>query len=253
MADTPLPEFYTRLASWWPLLSPVADYEEEASFFANILRSGSSPARTLLELGSGGGSNAYFLKRHFEATLTDAAKPMLEVSRSVNPDCEHIVGDMRTLRLGRQFDRVFVHDAIVYMTSEADLRRAIETAYVHCRDGGMALFAPDHLRENFKPGTDHGGSDGDDGRGLRYLEWTYDPDPTDTTYVVDYALLLREAGGHTHVEHDRHIEGLFDRDHWLRLLAETGFVARVVPFEHSEVAPGAHEFFVGTKPPGDGG
>ena len=101
---------------------------------------------------------------------------------------------MRTLRLGRQFDAVFVHDAICYMTSENDLRRAIETAYVHCLPGGAAVFAPDHVRETFTPSTDHGGHD-DGARGLRYLEWTWDPNPSDATYVVEYAYLLRERDG----------------------------------------------------------
>jgi hypothetical protein len=72
-----------------------------------------------------------------------------------------------------QFDAVFVHDAVCYMTTHSDLRKAMETAFVHCRPGGVALFAPDHLRENFRADTDHGGSD-DGRRGLRYLEWTWD-------------------------------------------------------------------------------
>ena len=84
----------------------------------------------------------------------------------------------------------------------------METAFAHCRPGGAALFAPDHLRENFRTGTDYGGHDGD-GRAARFLEWTWDPDPLDTTYTVDYAYLLREADGSVRVEHDRHVEGLF--------------------------------------------
>ena len=106
---------------------------------------------------------------------------------------------MRSVRLGRIFDCVFVHDAVGYMTSESDLRRAMETAFVHCRPGGAALFAPDHVRENFRPSTDHGGHDAG-ARGLRYLEWTWDPDPTDTTCVADYAYLLRESDGSVRVE-----------------------------------------------------
>ncbi len=35
-----------------------------------------------------------------------------DTSRELNPDCEHVLGDMRTLRLGRTFDAVFVHDAV---------------------------------------------------------------------------------------------------------------------------------------------
>ena len=35
---------------------------------------------------------------------------------------------LRTLRLGRAFDVVFIHDAIDYMTTHHDLRLALETA-----------------------------------------------------------------------------------------------------------------------------
>ena len=93
------------------------------------------------------------MKARFQMTLADLSPGMLELSRTINPECEHIQGDMRTLRLGREFDAVFVHDAVVYMTTEADLKAAIDTAFIHCRRGGAALFAPDHLRENFAPST----------------------------------------------------------------------------------------------------
>ena len=85
-----------------------------------------------------------------------------------------------------------------------------QTAFIHCRPGGVALIAPDHVRENFRPSTDHGGHDGGN-RSLRYLEWTWDPDPDDSTYLVDYAYLLRSPDGTTRAEHDQHVEGLFSR------------------------------------------
>jgi SAM-dependent methyltransferase len=243
------PKMYQELAAWWPLVSAPEEYAEEAEFFRRAIDDACArPPRTLLELGSGGGNNASHLKQHFKLTLVDPAEGMLAVSRALNPECEHILGDMRTLRLGREFDCVFIHDAIAYMTSEADLRQALETAYLHCASGGAALFAPDHLRENFTPSTDHGGHDAADGRGLRYLEWTWDPDPDDTSYVVDYVYLLRETDGRVHVEHDRHVEGLFARGNWLRLLEEVGFRPHVVPVEHSDLAPGEYEVFVGQKP-----
>jgi SAM-dependent methyltransferase len=240
-------KLYNELADWWPLLSAAADYAEEAAFFQQaLLGACAGKARTLLELGSGGGNNASHLKARFDMVLVDPSPGMLGVSRTLNPACEHVEGDMRSVRLGRQFDCVFIHDAIVYMTSEDDLRQAIETASVHCRPGGAALFAPDHVRENFRPSTDHGGHD-QGRRGLRYLEWTWDPDPLDTTYTVDYVYLLREADGSVRVEHDRHLEGLFGRDDWLRLLAGAGFAPKVVPFDHSELEPGTYELFVATK------
>jgi len=228
-------------------MSRPEEYAEEAASYAQSLLSvGDQPARTLLELGSGGGNNASHLKTQFEMTLVEPSAGMLAVSRELNPECEHIQGDMRTVRLGRRFDRVFIHDAIVYMTTKEDLRSAIESAYEHCRPGGAALFAPDHVRENFRAGTDHGGYDGE-GRGLRYVEWTWDPDPADTTYVVDYAYLLREGNNEMRVEHDRHVEGLFARAEWLQLLRDAGFSAQVVPCEHSELEPGSYEVFLGVK------
>ena len=52
-------------------------------------------------------------------------------------------------------------------------------------------------------------------RGLRFVEWVWDPDSGDTHYLVDYAFLLRDRDGSARVEHDRHVEGLFSRQRWL--------------------------------------
>jgi len=115
---------YSDLATWWPLLSPASEYAEEAAAYERALTAVCpASARTMLELGSGGGSNASYLKHRFEMVLVDLSAGMLDVSRALNPECEHIQGDMRTVRLGRQFDCVFVHDAIVYMTTVADCGR----------------------------------------------------------------------------------------------------------------------------------
>jgi len=246
--DQPTPKLYHELATWWPVLSPPEEYAEEASFYRRALvEACDRKPQSLLELGSGGGNNASHLKAHFRMTLVDSSAAMLAVSRALNPECEHVEGDMRTVRLGRQFDCVFIHDAVCYMTTAVDLRQAVETAFVHCRPGGAALFAPDYVRENFRPSTDHGGQDGVQ-RSLRYLEWTWDPDPTDTTYLADYAYLLRAMDGTIRVEHDRHVEGLFARADWLRLLSEVGFHPAALPFEHTDLDPCQHEVFIGKRP-----
>lgn len=243
-----LPKMYTELASWWPLLSSPEDYAEEAAFYQErLVEACEQPPHTLLEIGSGGGNNALHLKARFQMVLVDLSPGMLAVSQQLNPECEHVEGDMRTVRLGRQFDCVFIHDAICYMTTESDLQKAIETAFVHCKPGGAALFAPDHVKENFRSSTDSGGHDGER-ESMRYLEWSWDPDPMDTTYVVEYAYLLRDGDGSVRVVHDRHTEGLFSRADWLRLLSEAGFEPSVVPFDHSELEPGTYEVFVARKP-----
>lgn len=242
------PKLYTSLAGWFHLLTAPADYAEEAVFWSRLLVDASEhPVRTVLELGSGGGNNASHMKRDFDLTLVDLSEDMLAISRKLNPECEHAKGDMRTVRLGRTFDAVFVHDAVSYITADDDLRAAIETAAVHCKPGGAGVFAPDFLRETLRLGTDHGGHDGTDGRGMRYLEWVTDPDQSDYLYRVDFAYLLREADGTVRAESESHIEGAFPREMWLRFLDEAGFRATTVPLVLSDVAPGEQDVFVGTR------
>ena len=241
------PKLYGDLASWFHLLTAPADYAEDAAFYGHALvEACAQDPRTLLELGSGGGNTASHLKKRFQMTVVDRSPEMLALSETINPECEHLEGDMRTLRLDRLFDAVIIHDAISYMTTGDDLRQAIETAFVHCRPGGAAIFAPDFIRETFRETHDSGGHDGNE-RALRYLEWIWDPDPTDSTYIMDFAYLLRETDGPIRVEHDRHVMGLFARDIWLRVLGEVGFSANPLLFDHSEVRPGMYEAFVATR------
>ena len=216
---------YEDLAPWFHLLSPPSDYAAEAARYAMLALDACPDAGTLLELGAGGGCNAWHLRRRFTCTLTDISEPMLAESRALNPDCEHVVGDMRTLRLERLFDVVLVHDAVSYLTTEDDLRACLRTAAVHLRAGGVLVVAPDATAESFVPGTDVGGTDGPDGRGLRYLEWSHAPEPGSTAYDVDFVVVLRDAAGRSDVVHDRHRCGLFPTATWLRLLEAEGLDA----------------------------
>ena len=134
-----MPKLYSELASWFHLLSAPKDYAEEAEFARNTLvETSTTPVKTVLELGAGGGSNASHMKSAFVMTLTDLSPSMLDESRRINPECEHITGDMRTLRLGRVFDAVFIHDALTYLTTREDLMQCMKTAVVHCKPGGVA-------------------------------------------------------------------------------------------------------------------
>jgi SAM-dependent methyltransferase len=235
--------FYDELAHWWPLFSPPHHYVEEvADILPTLLSAPDAPPRTLLELGCGGGSVAYHLKRHLQLTLTDRSAGMLAVSREANPECEHIQGDMRTIELGRQYDVVMIHDAIAYMTDEASLRAAFRTAHRHCRAGGAVVILPDHVTETFSSTTDHGGEDAPDGRGFRYLEWTFDPDPHDTECETAFAFMLREADGRLTTEADRHVFGLFPRAAWRSWLEAEGFHVT------SRIDPWNRDVFIARKP-----
>lgn len=221
------PALYDELVPWYRLLDPTADHADEVeAFIRGFERGVSGNPHSLLELGAGAGNNAFHLKSRFRCTLSDPSAAMLGLSRDLNPTCEHLIGDMRTQRLNRTFDAVLVHDAVVYMTTESDLTSAIETAYIHTRPGGAAIFAPDCVRETFREYAGlHEGDDGD--RSLRCLEWSWDPDPSDDQCVAEYAFLLREGTEMTSF-HDRHFEGVFARGTWLRILSAAGYRVEMI-------------------------
>lgn len=243
---------YTELAEWFHLLTRPEDYAEEAAIFTRAIEASVPGARSVMELGSGGGNNASHLKKRFEMTLTDLSPAMLATSRRLNPGLEHVVGDMRALRLGRTFDVVFIHDAVSYLTTEQSVEQALSTAFAHTRPGGAVLVVPDYTRESFQCGTETGGHNGENvtppqpGRALRYMMWTHDPDPGDSTYIADFAYLLKDGKQDVRCFYDRHVHGLFSQDTWLRLLAAAGFQPGVLPFDHTEVAAG-HSMFLGLR------
>lgn len=238
---------YSDLAPWFHLLTHPSDYEEEAAFITQVVEATvEGSAETLLELGSGGGNNASHLKRRFSCTLTDLSGEMLALSRGLNPECEHIEGDMRTLRLDRTFDAVLVHDAIMYLTTEEDVGAAIETVAAHLRPGGIAILEPDTTRDMFVPQTRHGGHDGADGRSLRYLEWERDAGPDDSTYEVDFVLALKEQDQPLRIVHDHHVLGLFSEATWHRLIEDAGL--ELVHPDVEDPDAGEHAVFVARRP-----
>ena len=240
--------FYDRLADWWPVISPVSDYTGECAEIRRVLKARRPHARSLLELGSGGGHVAFHLKADFDCTLTDLSPAMLEVSRRLNPGCLHIQGDMRTLDLDRHFDIVLAHDAIAYMTSEADLRAAFATAHRHLAPGGLALFVPDEVLETFEPGDSDlslFGGETPDGRSARAMEWCGEL-AADGTTSVHYAFLLKDADGQVTTAGETHHVGVFARADWERWLEAEGFAVETVE-EQTDEDRTPRFLFLGTR------
>lgn len=236
---------YSEMADWFHLITAPQDYAEEAEVYRRlIVEIAEIPVRSVLELGSGGGNNASHLKQHFEMTLTDISPQMLEVSRRLNPECDHIVGDMTEVRLDMTFDAVFAHDAVSYLRSRGQLRDTVATARAHIRPGGAVLLVPDFTSETFETGVETGGHDRE-GRAARYLEWTTGPHEMGTSYHSDFVVMLREHDD-VRVIHERHELGLFPKETWLDTLREGGFepslhVADLSSGEHLELFAGVRK------------
>ena len=225
---------YGDLAHLWPLMSPPDHYDDEARYWLRELRSRLAPGkRRILDLGTGGGYHLRPLTAEFDATAVDLSEAMLAHSRGLNPGVAHHVGDMRTVRLGETFDAVLVHDAISYMTTEADLLAVFATARAHLRPSGLLIVAPDDYTDTFKPPQVEYQTNRNADTELTYVEYSTDLDPTDTTIETTYVFFIK-TGDKLQVEVDSHTTGLFPMATWERLLAEAGFGVERVDYPVSK-------------------
>lgn len=224
------PRMYSDLAQFWPLMSAPEDYAAEAVHWRDALRAHLGPGRhEILELGVGGGNNLSHLTDDFAATAVDLSDAMLANSRRLNPSVTHHVGDMRSVRLGRTFDAVLIHDAISYLTTEDDLARTFATVSAHLRPGGLLVCAPDWYRETFDGSVASAhGPRGDDPEVTMFVHH-FDPDPSDTTMDALHVLVLRR-GREVEVVHDRHVLGLFPLATWTRRIADAGLAPGRRPY-----------------------
>lgn len=222
------PRRYTELAAFWPLLSPPSAYADEArTLLPWLLAAADAPPSTLLELGSGVGSLASHVSSRLDVVLCDRSPDMLAMSRALNPAAEHIVGDMRRLRLGRTFDLVLVHDAVMYATTAGELRATLATAAAHCRPGGGVMVVPDFVAETFEADENEGEATAPDGRTLQYVERKSAPQPDATAYGMTWEFTLRDVDGAVQRWTERERYGLFPRQSWLDWMDAVGIDARV--------------------------
>jgi len=220
-------------------MSPTDNYIEWTEYLLHTFRKFSRiPCDTLLDLGSGGGHNAFHLKHHYRVTCVDLSPAMLDVSRNLNPELEHIQGDMRSVRLRRLFSLVLIDDSISYMLSENDLAEAFRTAWEHLEPGGVFITPIEQTKEGWvryktESHTVHVAGD----LRLSYDEELYDPDPDDSTYECLLTYRLR-APDELRVEADLHLLGIFPLDRWLRTAEEIGFTPILESVSFSNSPPG---------------
>lgn len=244
MADTLI--LYSQLARWWPLLSPPDRYVWIANRVSDVIRRCKQiRGRTVLALGAGGGCLVHHLSRTYRVTVTDISLEMLAVSARMNPECEHGLGDMRALRLGRQFAAVIAEDAISYMATRADLLAALSTAYEHTAPGGVGVFVPEYTAETFAENEYSGSAAWGDER-VRFHRCTRRLQDTGENYASRFVYLVTKAGAVWSAE-ETHIFGLFNRDVWLQLLMEVGFTSEHVILQDGRSQHRTQDAFVGVR------
>src|SRR5512137_2475281 len=92
---------YDDLAWLWPIWGSPEEYADYCNHVTQVIRKHAAiPVISLLDIGCGGGKNAFNLKHCYHVTGLDLSPRMLELARQLNPECEFLHGDMRTFDLG---------------------------------------------------------------------------------------------------------------------------------------------------------
>jgi len=213
---------YEDLAWTELILSPPGENEEEVEALCEAMVGKPEPAgpgpRTLLHLGCGAGVYDRVFKRRFKVTGVDISEGMLKIARRLNKDVRYVRGDMREIRLGSAFDAVAIPDSIDYMTTVGDLGKAVETASIHLKPGGVFLIVA-HLREQFKENNFvYEGR----GRGVCVTVFENNALTGGTGYEATLVYLIRR-GKSLEIFSERHVLGLFGATTWDRLLRRKGF------------------------------
>ena len=138
--------FGAEYAASYDALYADKDYDAECDLLEGIFRRSGRPVGTVLDLGCGTGAHAVRLaQRGFEVVGVDLSDGMLEAARrraeqSGSNTVSFVRGDIRSIRLDRQFDAVICMFAVLgYQTTDEDAR-LIETVRTHLAPGGSFVF-----------------------------------------------------------------------------------------------------------------
>jgi len=141
---------FDKYARYYALLYRDKDYAGEAGFVQQITARLAPGAKTILELGCGGGKHAVELVRMgFSVHGIDRSREMLADARErikslAGDQAGRLTveeGDVRTFKTDRRFDAVVsLFHVVSYQPTDDDLRATFATAAEHLDPGGLFLF-----------------------------------------------------------------------------------------------------------------
>lgn len=141
---------FGHYSRYYDLLYKDKDYAAEADFVHEMIQRHAPGAQGLLELGCGTGQHAELLaRRGYSLHGIDLSEEMLhraeqrrqELQPSLAERLCFELGDVRTVRLARQFDAVVsLFHVMSYQQTNDDLAAAFATAKEHLKPGGIFLF-----------------------------------------------------------------------------------------------------------------
>jgi SAM-dependent methyltransferase len=99
------------------------------------------PGGTVLDIGCGMAEPIarYVIEGGFRVVGIDSSQSMINLCRARFPDTEWLVGDMRTLDLGRRFDGVLAWDSFFHL-NPGDQRKMFPLFAAHAQPGAQLMF-----------------------------------------------------------------------------------------------------------------
>lgn len=123
------------------------DYDGESDLVERLFQEyGTRSIESVLDLGCGTGGHALRLAtRGYDVIGVDRSQEMLDraetKSRGLAAKASFQLGDIREVRLNREFDAVLLLFAVLgYQTDNVDALAAFRTARAHLRPGGLVIF-----------------------------------------------------------------------------------------------------------------
>ena len=231
-----------KLAKYYDRIYSFKDYLDEAVRIQNlIMKYLESGGNTLLDVACGTGLHLKHLKDDFSCTGIDISKAMLKIARKNAPGVTFKEADMKTLKLGKQFDVITcLLGSVGYVKNYASLKRTIQNFSMHLKKGGVAFIEPSHASSFYVMGEPRiAVYNGKDAKIARINVAKI----RQTTAVLNMHFIIAERGKDANYFRDTHELGLFRINKTLSIMKEAGLKSKYLK---NGLMPG-RELFVGIK------
>jgi ubiquinone/menaquinone biosynthesis C-methylase UbiE len=233
---------HNQLAEYYDRVYSFKDYLDEAVRLQNlIIKYLESGGNSLLDVACGTGLHLKHLRDDFSCTGVDVSKSMLKIARKNAKGVTFKEADMKTLRLGKQFDVITcLLSSIGYVKTAASLGKTIRNFSKHLKKGGLALIEPSHAKSVYVSGepriTTYDWKDAKIAR-VNFTKIRQ------ATAVLNMHILIAERGKDAKYFIDKHELGLFGINNTLRIMKAVGLKSKYLK---NGLMPG-RELFVGIK------
>jgi ubiquinone/menaquinone biosynthesis C-methylase UbiE len=233
---------HNQLAKYYDRIYSFKDYLDEAVRLQNlIIKYLESGGNSLLDVACGTGLHLKHLRDDFSCTGVDVSKSMLKIARKNAKGVTFKEADMKTFRLGKQFDVIVcLLSSIGYVKTAASLEKTICNFSKHLKKGGLALIEPSHPKSAYVSGepriTTYDGKEAKIAR-VNFTKIRQ------STAVLNMHILIAERGRDAKYLVDRHELGLFGINSTLRIMKAAGLKSKYL----KNGLMSGRELFVGIK------